>query len=97
VQYVEGPSPERGGVLRAQLGGEIERAAPEDIEEREPSFAKVGIEIGNRRVREAIIDFLAMHREVDGVDDFSPAKSRDREAASEAPPPGTEASGTVVV
>ena len=97
VQYVERPSPERGRVQRAQFGGEIKRAAPEDVKDREPSFANVGIEIGNRRLREAIIDFFAMRREVDRVDDLSSPKSRDREAASEAPPPSTEASGTVVV
>jgi hypothetical protein len=48
VQHVEGPGTERRRVLGAQLDGEVERMAPEDVDDREPSVANVGIEIGDR-------------------------------------------------
>jgi len=97
VQDVECPSTERSGVLRTQLGGELERTAPEDIEDREPPVANVGIEIGDRRASEALVDFFAMDCEVDRVDELCSPEARDREATSEPPSPGAEACGTVVV
>jgi hypothetical protein len=97
MQYVEGPSAERGGVKRAELGGKVDRATPEHIEDREPPLTNVAIEIRDRRLRDAMIDELAMHRELDGIDDFGAPEPCDRQAASETSPPGAEARGAVVV
>ena len=74
MEDVEGPGTEHGRMLRTQLGGEIERAAPEDIDDGEPSVANVRIEIGDRRSRETLIDLPAVDREVDGVDQLGRPK-----------------------
>ena len=76
VQDVERPGTEYTCVLRAQLGGEIERTAPEH--DREPSFPNVSLEIGDRRSGQAFVDVSSMDSQVNRIDEFGAAEPCDR-------------------
>jgi len=78
VQDVERPGTEYTCVLRAQLGGKIERTAPEDVDDREPSFPNVSIEIGDRRSGQAFVDVSSMDSQVNRIDELGAAEPCDR-------------------